>query len=215
MKLAIIPIGLALLLCAAGANAQMYKWVDAKGVVHYTDTPPPDKKAAEVKASGGAATEAALPYELAAAVRTAPVTLYTASSCNACDMGRKLLQTRGIPFSEKTVASDDDLARLKEAGSDGQLPLLLVGRSKLVGFEAGAWNGALSNAAYPAQRMLPANYKQAAAVAAAPPRGPSPEMLAREKARAAAAEAAAARAQVRAEARAKKQTQDAPPTIQF
>lgn len=206
MRLAMIPMGLALLLCAAGAHAQMYKWVDAKGVAHYTDTPPPDKPAAELKGPAGGPGEAALPYELAAAARNAPVTLYTSSACSACDMGRALLQTRGIPFSEKTVTSSDDIARLKEAGSEGQLPLLLVGRSKLVGFEAGAWNSALSNASYPAQRMLPANYRNGQVSAAAPPRAPSPPAQGRE------AEAAA---RARAEARPQKKAPDAPPGFQF
>ncbi len=39
-----------LLACAAvsagGASAQIYKWVDEKGVTHYTEQPPPDGKAA-------------------------------------------------------------------------------------------------------------------------------------------------------------------------
>ena len=38
------PLGLALLLCAAGASAQMYKWTDAKGVVHFSDQPPPAER---------------------------------------------------------------------------------------------------------------------------------------------------------------------------
>lgn len=30
-----------LLLCAATVDAQVYRWVDAKGTVHYSDSPPP------------------------------------------------------------------------------------------------------------------------------------------------------------------------------
>eukprot|EP01036_Dinobryon_divergens_P014582 gene14582-19714_t len=42
-RLGVLPglAGLALLACASTASAQMYKWKDAKGVTHYTDTPPP------------------------------------------------------------------------------------------------------------------------------------------------------------------------------
>jgi glutaredoxin len=166
-------LGAALLLWMAGASAQMFKWVDAKGVVHYSDTPPPpDQKKVELKAPGGGA-DLELPYVLAEAVRSHPVTLYTAASCNACDQGRAMLRERGIPFSEKTVASNEDQQKLKEAGSTGQVPLLLVGRDKLIGFEATAWNRALSDAAYPLQAMLPATYRQPAAAPAAPARAPS------------------------------------------
>lgn len=34
-------------LCAASAQAVMYKWVDEKGVTQYTETPPPEGKAAK------------------------------------------------------------------------------------------------------------------------------------------------------------------------
>jgi hypothetical protein len=52
---------LACLLIPIAAAAQMYKWVDEKGVTHYSETPPPDGKAAKVDirpATGGGSTPA-------------------------------------------------------------------------------------------------------------------------------------------------------------
>jgi hypothetical protein len=52
---------LACLLVPIAAAAQMYKWVDEKGVTHYSETPPPDGKAAKVDirpATGGASAPA-------------------------------------------------------------------------------------------------------------------------------------------------------------
>jgi glutaredoxin len=170
-------LGLALLLCSAGAGAQMFKWTDAKGVVHFSDQPPPPNSKVETKSFGGGGDQAALPYALAAAARNSPVTLYTSADCSACDQGRALLQQRGIPFAEKTVTSNDDQQKLSEAGSPGQLPLLLVGGNKRIGFEAGAWNETLSNAAYPQQRLLPANYQYPAALPAAPARPLARELV--------------------------------------
>lgn len=161
--------GLVLLLAAAGASAQMYKWKDAKGVVHFSDQPPPDRAAkVEKKSFDSGARDASLPYALAEAARRNPVVLYTTDDCKACDQGRALLHQRGVPFVEKTVNSNEDQQKLKEAGSSGQLPLLVVGGSKRIGFEATAWNEALTSASYPAQRRLPASYKNPAAVPAAP-----------------------------------------------
>jgi glutaredoxin len=164
-----VTLGLALLLCAAGASAQMYKWTDAKGVVHFSDQPPAasDRKV-ERKAFGGSGARVQLPYALAEAVRKSPVVLYTTATCVACDQGRKMLQKRGIPFAEKTVVSNEDQAKLAEAGSDGRVPLLLVGGAKLIGFDAGTWNDALSDAAYPKQKVLPASYQNPVAESAAP-----------------------------------------------
>lgn len=184
----------ALVLGTGAAHAQMYKWKDAKGVIHFGDTPPAGKgDATELKGAGsGGPGNAALPYALARAARAHPVTLFTATGCAPCDQGRALLKRRGIPFAEKTIANADDQQKLKEAGGDGQLPLLAVGRATLAGFAGTAWNEALDNAGYPAQNMLPAGYQHAAAAPAAP-RGPSPLALAQaqaaERAAAAAAEA--------------------------
>ncbi|MES2150655.1 MAG: glutaredoxin family protein [Pseudomonadota bacterium] len=196
---------LVLLLCAAGVQAQIYKWTDDKGVVHFSDTPPaPDQKLkVEEKtfSTGGAGAE--LPYELARAASNAPVTLYTASDCEVCDRGRDLLRARGVPFREKTVKSNEDQARLKEEGSEGQLPLLLVGRNKLIGFEAGAWNNALSDASYPAESRLPPGFRASPAEAAAPARAPAADAGARRAAQDAAAAAETARRQ--------KEARDTPP----
>lgn len=180
-----------LLLCAASAGAQMFKWVDAKGVVHYSDQPPPAQQAkVELKAPSSGASAPALPFELASAARTHPVVLYTTGTCGACDQGRALLTARGVPFAERTVNSAADQEKLKQAGSLGRLPLLQVGHTSLVGFEEGNWNSALSAAAYPQQNMLPKNYTYAKAEPAAPPppAPPSAGTLARANAAKAAAE---------------------------
>lgn len=165
-----VTLGLALLLCAAGASAQMYKWTDAKGVVHFSDQPPPaasDRKV-EQKAFGGSGERGQLPYALAEAVRKSPVVLYTTPACTACDQGRTMLQQRGIPFAEKTVVTNEDQAKLAEAGGTGRVPLLLVGGAKRIGFDAGSWNDALNDAAYPKQKVLPASYQNPVAESAAP-----------------------------------------------
>lgn len=183
-------VGLALLLgmgvASSGASAQLYKWTDSKGVVHYSDTPV-SGKASAIGTAPAAPPSVALPYELAQAARKAPVTLYTAASCSACDQGRALLKTRGVPFVEKIVRSDADAARLKEAGSDGQLPLLVVGRSKVIGFQAEDWTAALNTAAYPRRSMLPKSYRYQSTSAADPmivPASPPPTESAQARPRA-------------------------------
>jgi glutaredoxin len=165
---------LVLLACASGAMAQVYKWVDANGVVHYTDTPPPrGATPASMRPVAGAATGVALPYELAEAVRHHPLTLFTADACTACDEARSFLKARAVPFAEKTVKTERDLQALKQAGSNGGLPLLLVGRTPTIGFESAGWNNLLRAAAYPDQRQLPARYRFPAPVAAAPVPAPA------------------------------------------
>jgi len=204
---------LLLLLTVSAAHAQMYKWKDDKGVTHFTETPPPTTaKKAEVKnynttGAGGAA----LPAELAEVVRARPVVLYTTANCGAgCNMARTLLANRGIPYREKTVATTEDFEALKKAGSDGQVPLLLVGRSRQIGFEQDAWDSALTGAGYPTEKMLPQGYSNPPPTPAAPPRGPSAEEVAAAKAEADRAAAAAEKAR-----RERETPQNASPNFRF
>jgi glutaredoxin len=169
--------GLLLLACFS-SSAQMYKWTDAQGTVHYTDTPPPAQKASQIRtpAPAAASGQASLPYELARAVKASPVTLYTTTqaACAGCDQGRLLLRARGIPFTEKTVDSDEDKERLRQLSGKLELPLLVVGSRKVAGFQDAAWQDALSAAAYPRSAQLPRGYQYAAPEAAAPASVPAP-----------------------------------------
>jgi glutaredoxin len=159
------------LLLAAGVQAQqLYKWVGPDGKVTYSDTPPPSAaKQVEKKAvTGSGIATSNLPYELAETVRNSPVTLYTSTPCAPCDAGRALLTSRGIPFSEKTVTTSEDAARLRQAGGDEQLPLLVVGRNKHKGFSSGEWTSSLTAVGYPQTSKLPPSYRNPPAEAAAP-----------------------------------------------
>lgn len=163
---------LLMLLCTAGAHAQqLYKWVGPDGKVTYSDVPPPPAaREVEQKAvSFGSVAAVNLPYELAETVRNSPVTLYSSPQCAPCDAGRALLTGRGIPFVEKTVTTNEDIAQLRQAGGDAQLPLLVVGRNKHKGFESGGWTASLTAAGYPETSKLPSSYRNPPAEAAAPP----------------------------------------------
>jgi len=161
---------LAHLLCTANAHAQLYKWIDANGTVTYSDTPPP-ASARRIEAKPlrlGLSSEVKLPYELAQTMGHHPVLLYTTANCPACDAGRKLLETRGIPFSEKTISTSEDQIKLKQIGNHGQLPLLTVGRDQQEGFEPESWHGLLTAAGYPQTSQLPKNYRNPRPAPAAP-----------------------------------------------
>ncbi|MGJ7914505.1 DUF4124 domain-containing protein [Massilia sp. LXY-6] len=212
-----------LLACLAAhlpAAAQVYKWTDAQGTVHYGDSPPPQRAASQLKTPSQAEGRSALPYELARAVKASPVTLYTTArtGCAACDQGRALLRARGIPYTEKTVDTDEDKELLRQLGGKLELPVLVVGSRKIVGFQDAAWQDALSAAAYPRSTQLPSGYQYAAPQAAAPAAG-LPVPPAREKNAAPPDEAAAQAAEQqprRPSAPPPKQpTGNAPPGFQF
>lgn len=161
---------LALLFVITSAHAQMYKIVNPDGSISYSDTPPATGTAkVEKKSYSGNSSFANLPYELAQAAKANPVTLYTMKNCPACDSARQSLTSRGIPFSEKTVSTNEDNDKVRQVSGGNQLPVILVGHNKQVGFESGQLGGMLTAANYPATNTLPKTYSNPAPEPAAPP----------------------------------------------
>lgn len=154
------------------AAAQVYRIVGPDGKVTYTDKPPEVRaKPAPAGASTAAASGARLPYALQQPVARYPVTLYTGDGCAPCDRARSYLRGRGVPFTEKTVNTDEDIKALQQ-GKEGavSLPVGTVGTQRLTGFSEGSWKPFLDAAGYPATSALPRNYSYAPATPLAPPK---------------------------------------------
>jgi glutaredoxin len=143
------------LLCAGVAHAQTtYRWVDQEGKVHYGDRPPPPKAAREVQQKRFSAPSAnkQLPYALRQAMGNYPVTLYISADCaNACKLGMDYLNKRGIPFSEKSVKTNEEIEALRQLQGGGEVavPVLQVGEKTIKGFLDTRWANLLDAAGYP------------------------------------------------------------------
>ncbi|MDQ0013044.1 glutaredoxin [Variovorax boronicumulans] len=158
--------GLALLLVAAGAMAQpIYRNVDKNGKVTFSDRAPAasTEPAAGPQGAATPANTAGLPYELRQVAQRYPVTLYTSEDCAPCSQARTLLTTRGIPFEERTVKSNEEIEALQRLSSQSSLPLLTIGSQQLKGYGDAEWSQYLDAAGYPKSNSLPAGYRNAPA----------------------------------------------------
>lgn len=185
MKLhAALPV-LTLLLVAGTALAQpVYRNVDKSGKVTFSDQPPSaNTPAAPARDAGGSTGVggAALPFELRQVVQRYPVTIYTSDECGPCSAGRSLLITRGVPFDERSVKSDADVAALERLSSQKSVPLLKIGSHQISGFSDAEWSQYLDAAGYPKSTQLPPGYRN----------GPAQPLVALQPAAAASPSAAA------------------------
>jgi glutaredoxin len=164
-----------LLLSALPAHA-LFKVVGPDGKVTYSDRAPPgDTRAVQVNRDGSiASSDVALPFALRQVIAKFPVVLYTASKCEACEMGRALLQRRGIPFSERTATTNEDKEVWEKVTGGQEAPVMKVGAQVLRGFTASAWEETLDVAGYSRQSQLPPNYKAAAAQPLVEPKAKPP-----------------------------------------
>jgi glutaredoxin len=154
-------------------NAQQYRWVDEKGRVHYSDTPPPPSaKDAKKKDLKGNAVGAQQSYELTKAMQESPVTLYTHPDCkDACQLARDVLNKRGIPFKEVQTVDPQGLEKLKALSGGITVPVMVVGALVEKSVSENAFNSALDVAGYPRPGVAKAREQKA------PPPPPPPPAL--------------------------------------
>jgi len=151
-------------LATAAQAQQVYRIVGPDGKVTFSDRAPnAGAEAAQAGSSqrGGNAGDA-LPYQLRQVATRFPVTLYTGSDCMPCNSARNLLINRGIPFTERSVASNEDIDALKRLSGEASLPFGTIGGQQLKGFSDSEWSQYLDAAGYPAQSQLPPGYRRPA-----------------------------------------------------
>lgn len=146
---------------------QIYRSVGPDGRTIFSDTPPAGtgtsgKTAVTTPASGGTDV-AGLPFELRQVVSRYPVTLYSGPDCGPCVSGRAMLAARGIPFTERTVSTVEDIEALKRLAAVATLPVLTIGSEQLKGFSDVEWGQFLDAAGYPRSSQLPAGFQLAPA----------------------------------------------------
>jgi glutaredoxin len=141
---------LAVAACTLPAAAGVYKWTDAQGRVHYSDSPPPDQEAAQVKIkvnsiSGPAVVSAFKASSPAAKER---VRIYTTTWCGYCKKAKAQLAARRVPFDEIDVETSDSGQREFASLGGRGVPVILIGSQRMDGFDAGRLDAMLQTAGY-------------------------------------------------------------------
>jgi glutaredoxin len=148
----LLPLLLCLLACVS-ASAEIYRWTDAHGRVHYSDKPPPDRAAKQVRIkvpsiTGPAVVTPARPGAVSQAAARQPVKIFTTAWCGYCKKAKAHLAARGVPYREIDVETSDsgqrEYAELRGRG----VPVILVGSQRMDGFDAQGLDAMLTAAGY-------------------------------------------------------------------
>src|SRR6476661_5815222 len=162
-----VALALAALACAASAQA-VYRIVGPDGKVTFADKPPatPGTTASPTAVAplgGTAGGNANLPFELRQVASRYPVTLFTGTDCAPCGSARAYLASRGVPFTEKSVTTNEDIAALQRLSGSNTLPFLTIGGQQITGYSETEWTQYMNAAGYPRTSQLPPSYRQPAA----------------------------------------------------
>ncbi|MBD3647464.1 MAG: DUF4124 domain-containing protein [Pseudomonadales bacterium] len=135
-------LALTTLLLGSSAHAEIHKWTDEDGEVHFGDRPPDGVETETVTVSVITYTSPEItpfePFERADS-RQSRVTMYSATWCGVCRKAKDYFQSNNISFVEYDVENSARGKRdYQRMGGQG-VPIILVGKQRLNGFSAAAF----------------------------------------------------------------------------
>lgn len=126
----VIPLLSMLLLFGSTATAEtLYRWVDEQGRVSFQDKPPIKQPFTreEVKSASGSGISPERPQ--------VSITFYAIEECEACDLTRQDLITRGLRFTELNPEQDLEVGKtMIERFGKAEVPVMLVGDTMIKGY---------------------------------------------------------------------------------
>ena len=150
-------LGALVLFLALPLRADMYSWIDADGVKHFSNEAPPNGQEAErrVEVQHSAdqyrqqdeqrqarqdrmleesRSDAESSQNKAEPVRPAKIVMYATPNCKYCAKARAFFAKHGIAYTEYDITSDMNArARFKELKGTG-VPLIFVGEKRIPGY---------------------------------------------------------------------------------
>ena len=114
--------------------AQIYKWVDDEGNVHFTDLPPADKKTEQVTTQINTYESTELMDLNRDFGQSQKIIMYSTIWCGVCKKAKKYFEKNRIAYVEYDVEKSEKGKRdFKKLGGKG-VPVILVGDKRLNGF---------------------------------------------------------------------------------
>ena len=126
------------LLCAA----EIYKWKDESGRVHFGDSPQDKEKAEQVSVKVNSYESVSYePIAPVQGVEAKRVVMYSASWCGYCRQARNYFQQSGIRYVELDIEKDQRARKAYDAIGGNGVPVILVGNKRLNGFSVASFKG--------------------------------------------------------------------------
>ena len=166
----LLAVFFVLILASTTFSVEIYKWVDDKGVVHFSDRLPPDRPGAiEEQAASSSdsnpqdnsppAPESSnteldphffdiLDQSSAAseALEEPTVELYVTSWCVYCKKAKQFFRSKGIKFAAYDVEKDKNAARRMRALTPKRgVPFVVINGHGIQGYSVEAYEAALKN----------------------------------------------------------------------
>ncbi|OOZ37659.1 DUF4124 domain-containing protein [Solemya velesiana gill symbiont] len=133
-----LGFGFLLLLASSSATAEIYKWVDEHGKIHFGDRPSRQLDVEEVELrlntfSGYQVTDR--DDDIATGGK---VVIYSTTWCGVCDRAKDYFKANNIPFTECDVEKSETGTRDFKRMNGRSVPIILAGSKRMDGFSSEA-----------------------------------------------------------------------------
>lgn len=133
---------------------RLFKIVDDQGNVTYQSAPPSGNdsgdESIEQRDIYGGEDPVDARIAMDRAILEWPVTIYSTEQCKTCEVIRKQLQKRKIPYTEKFPARDAvDYNELQKVSGGTSIPVIVVGENVITVYSYLVLKQALNDAGYP------------------------------------------------------------------
>lgn len=127
------------LLSLSNTQAEIYKWTDETGHIHFSDSRQTDYQTEELELKINSYPSVRIepintPHTSDTSNNT-KVIMYSTSWCAYCKKARSYFKANKIPFSEYDIEKNSRARKKYQSqGGTGSVPLIIIGRTKLQGF---------------------------------------------------------------------------------
>lgn len=122
--------------------AEIYKWTDEKGNVHFGDRPKGDYTAEEISVEVNSYEHVTSDnVQPSQASKSKQVTMYATSWCGYCSKARNYFREKGIAYTEYDIEKNESAKRKYDLLGGKGVPVILVGDKRMNGFSIGGFEG--------------------------------------------------------------------------
>lgn len=130
------------------ALADVYKWKDATGRVHYSDKTAGGMGAERVKTQNFVPSPSQPDGAGQPAAVRQKVTIYTRPDCGYCKQAKADLGRRGVPYIEQDIERSSQARREFDGMGGRGVPILLVGSQRMDGYSMDGLSELLTSGGY-------------------------------------------------------------------
>lgn len=115
-------------------HAQIYKWVDEDGSIHYSSRPSARAKSEDVTQQVKSSGNFVEIETVETGVVSNSVTMLSTTWCGVCKKAKAWFNAKGIAFTELDVEKDEEGKRRYRELNGRAVPIILIGNQRMNGF---------------------------------------------------------------------------------